>query len=68
MNRLLDVSDIVATIRVPTLVIHRTDDKNISVEGGRFLAPIFPAPATSSSREAITSPSSVTMPATSPMP
>jgi pimeloyl-ACP methyl ester carboxylesterase len=38
MNRLIDISNIVATIRVPTLVIHRTGDKNISVEGGRFLA------------------------------
>ncbi|XUJ35792.1 alpha/beta fold hydrolase [Bradyrhizobium japonicum] len=27
MNRLIDVSDIVSTIRVPTLVIHRTGDR-----------------------------------------
>ena len=26
MNRQIDVSDIVSTIRVPTLVIHRTED------------------------------------------
>jgi class 3 adenylate cyclase/esterase/lipase len=38
MNRLIDISDIVATIRVPTLVIHRTDDRHVSVEGGRFFA------------------------------
>ena len=42
MNHLLDISDIVATIRVPTLVIHRTDDKNIIVEGGRSLAKHIP--------------------------
>jgi class 3 adenylate cyclase len=42
MNHLLDISDIVSTIRVPTLVIHRTDDRNISVEGGRFLAAHIP--------------------------
>ena len=42
MNRLIDISDIVSTIRVPTLVIHRTDDRNVSVEGGRFLATHIP--------------------------
>jgi class 3 adenylate cyclase/esterase/lipase len=42
MNQLIDISDIVGTIRVPTLVIHRTDDKVISVEGGRFLAQHIP--------------------------
>jgi pimeloyl-ACP methyl ester carboxylesterase len=42
MNHLLDISAIVPTIRVPTLVIHRTDDRNISVEGGRFLATHIP--------------------------
>jgi hypothetical protein len=42
MNRLIDISDIVSTIRVPTPVIHRTDDRNVSVEGGRFLATHIP--------------------------
>jgi class 3 adenylate cyclase len=42
MNRQIDISDIVSTIRVPTLVIHRTDDKTINVEGGRFLAEHIP--------------------------
>ncbi|WP_338821742.1 adenylate/guanylate cyclase domain-containing protein [Bradyrhizobium septentrionale] len=42
MNHLIDVSDIVSTIRVPTLVIHRTDDRVVSVEGGRFLAKHIP--------------------------
>jgi len=42
MNHMIDISDIVSTIRVPTLVIHRTDDANISVEGGRFLATHIP--------------------------
>ena len=35
MNSQIDISDIVSNIRVPTLVIHRTDDAVISVEGGR---------------------------------
>jgi pimeloyl-ACP methyl ester carboxylesterase len=38
MNRQIDISDIVSTIRVPTLVIHRRDDQTINVEGGRFFA------------------------------
>jgi class 3 adenylate cyclase len=42
MNHLIDISNIIPTIRVPTLVIHRTDDMNISVEGGRFLATHIP--------------------------
>ena len=42
MNRQIDISDIVSTIRVPTLVIHRTDDVTINVEGGRYLAKHIP--------------------------
>jgi pimeloyl-ACP methyl ester carboxylesterase len=42
MNSQIDVSDIVSTIRVPTLVIHRTEDVTINVEGGRFLAANIP--------------------------
>jgi class 3 adenylate cyclase len=38
MNSQIDISNIVSTIRVPTLVIHRTDDVTINVEGGRYLA------------------------------
>jgi class 3 adenylate cyclase len=38
MNRQIDISDIIPTIRVPTLVIHRTGDVAIDVEGGRYLA------------------------------
>jgi len=42
MNSQIDISNIVSTIRVPTLVIHRTDDVTINVEGGRFLAQNIP--------------------------
>jgi class 3 adenylate cyclase len=42
MNSQIDVSDIVSTIRVPTLVIHRTEDVTINVEGGRYLAQKIP--------------------------
>ncbi len=42
MNSQIDITDIVPTIRVPTLVIHRTNDVTINVEGGRFLAEHIP--------------------------
>jgi class 3 adenylate cyclase len=42
MNSQIDISDIVSTIRVPTLVIHRTDDVTINVEGGRYLGKHIP--------------------------
>jgi class 3 adenylate cyclase len=42
MNSQIDISNIVSTIRVPTLIIHRTDDATINVEGGRYLAEHIP--------------------------
>jgi class 3 adenylate cyclase/esterase/lipase len=42
MNRQIDISDIIPTIRVPTFVIHRTEDVTIDVEGGRYLAKHIP--------------------------
>src|ERR1700678_223733 len=42
MNSQIDITDIVPTIRVPTLVIHRTGDVAINVEGGRYLAKHIP--------------------------
>jgi class 3 adenylate cyclase len=42
MNAQIDVSGILPTIRVPTLVIHRTGDQVVSVESGRFLAEHIP--------------------------
>jgi hypothetical protein len=42
MNSQIDITDIVPTIRVPTLVIHRTEDVTINVEGGRYLATKIP--------------------------
>jgi hypothetical protein len=38
MNSKIDIRSILPTIRVPTLVIHRTGDSTIDVEGGRYLA------------------------------
>ena len=42
MNSQIDISEIVSTIRVPTLVIHRTEDVTVNVEGGRYLAEHIP--------------------------
>ena len=38
MNSLVDVRDLLPTIRVPTLVLHRTGDALFSVEEARYLA------------------------------
>jgi pimeloyl-ACP methyl ester carboxylesterase len=43
MNSKIDIRGILPTIRVPTLVIHRTGDATIDVEGGRYLAEHIPA-------------------------
>jgi pimeloyl-ACP methyl ester carboxylesterase len=42
MNREIDISGILPSIRIPTLVLHRTNDTLISVEGGRELAAGIP--------------------------
>jgi pimeloyl-ACP methyl ester carboxylesterase len=42
MNREIDISGILPSIKVPTLVIHLTDDALVSVEGGRELAAGIP--------------------------
>ena len=42
MNSQIDISGIVSTIQVPILVIHRTEDVTINVEGGRYLAEHIP--------------------------
>ena len=42
MNREIDISGILHSIRVPTLVLHPTDDALVNVEGGRELAAGIP--------------------------
>jgi class 3 adenylate cyclase len=42
MNSQINVGDILPAVRVPTLVIHRTGDKVVSVEGGRDVAANIP--------------------------
>ena len=38
MNAQIDVRPVLGSIRVPTLVLHRTDDARVKVAGGRYLA------------------------------
>ena len=42
MNAEIDVRNVLPTIRVPSLVIHRTDDQCLKVEEGRFVARKIP--------------------------
>jgi class 3 adenylate cyclase/alpha-beta hydrolase superfamily lysophospholipase len=42
MNAAIDVRDILPAIRVPTLVLHRSGDRAVEVEQGRYLAEHIP--------------------------
>jgi class 3 adenylate cyclase len=42
MNAQIDVRDVLPTIRVPTLVLHRTGDRCLLVEEGRYVASLVP--------------------------
>jgi pimeloyl-ACP methyl ester carboxylesterase len=42
MNAEIDVRDVLPTVQVPTLVLHRTGDRALAVEGGRYLAAHIP--------------------------
>ncbi|HEV8138792.1 MAG TPA: alpha/beta fold hydrolase [Pyrinomonadaceae bacterium] len=42
MNTLIDVRDVLPAIRVPTLVMHRINDRDANIEEGRFIASRIP--------------------------
>jgi class 3 adenylate cyclase len=42
MNSQIEISGVLPAVRVPTLVVHRTDDQVVSVEGGRDVAAQIP--------------------------
>lgn len=42
MNTQIDIRLVLPTIRVPTLVVHRTGDRDVNVEEGRWLAARIP--------------------------
>jgi DNA-binding winged helix-turn-helix (wHTH) protein/pimeloyl-ACP methyl ester carboxylesterase len=42
MNAQIDVRNVLPTVRVPTLVLHRSNDRCLKVEEGRFVASLIP--------------------------
>jgi len=42
MNTQIDVRDLLPTIRVPALIVHRTGDRDVNIEEGRWLAARIP--------------------------
>jgi len=42
MNSQIDISDILSAVRVPTLVLHRTEDRVVDIAGGRDVAAHIP--------------------------
>jgi pimeloyl-ACP methyl ester carboxylesterase len=42
MNAAIDIRDVLPSIRVPTLVVHRTGDRCLRIEEGRYLASRIP--------------------------
>jgi class 3 adenylate cyclase len=42
MNSEIDVRHVLPTIRVPTLILHRATDRDVTVENGRYLAEHIP--------------------------
>lgn len=42
MNSQIDISNVLSSIRIPTLVIHRAGDVTVNIEGGRELARLIP--------------------------
>ena len=42
MNSQIDITDILPSVKVPTLIIHRRNDVTVNVEGGRLLAERIP--------------------------
>jgi class 3 adenylate cyclase len=42
MNSFVDIRDVLSSIRVPTIVMHRTDDRDANVAEGRYIASRIP--------------------------
>jgi len=42
MNAAIDVRDLLPAIRVPTLIVHRTEDRLLSIDEGRYVASRIP--------------------------
>ena len=53
MNAQIDIRHILPTVRVPTLVVHRTGDRCLRVEEGRYVASLIPDAVFASCRATI---------------
>lgn len=42
MNREIDARNVLSTVRVPTLIVHRTGDRNIRIQHARYMAERIP--------------------------
>ena len=42
MNREIDVRTVLPAVRIPTLILHRTGDRNIRIQHGRYMAERIP--------------------------
>jgi pimeloyl-ACP methyl ester carboxylesterase/DNA-binding winged helix-turn-helix (wHTH) protein len=42
MNAAIDVRDVLPAIRVPTLIVHRTEDRLLTIDEGRYVASLIP--------------------------
>jgi len=42
MNTKIDVRDVLPAVRVPTLILHRTGDRDARIDEGRFIAERIP--------------------------
>lgn len=42
MNAAIDVRDVLPAIRVPTLIVHRTEDRLLTIDEGRYVAGLIP--------------------------
>ena len=42
MNAAIDVRDVLPAIRVPTLILHRTEDRLLTIDEGRYVASLIP--------------------------
>jgi pimeloyl-ACP methyl ester carboxylesterase len=42
MNAAIDVRDVLPAIRVPTLILHRAEDRLLAIEEGRYVASLIP--------------------------
>jgi pimeloyl-ACP methyl ester carboxylesterase len=61
MNSEINIDNILPSVRVPSLILHRTEDPTVSIQAGRFLADTFHMQSSLNWTGAITSTGSAAM-------